>query len=400
MLSGPITDLWAEQDTNPDAIEAALRELLRERHAANEALAPARVLNLVVIVDREWKGEIANRLERVGRYTASRTVLCAVERGRTRLDAFAVMNYKNPKNGSIGVMHEQVEIDMGLEHLDGIETIVDPVVASDLPTVLWSPHGHEEAVKALLPMTDVMLVDSDSLLDPADAFAHASELIASAYVVDLAWLRTTPWRERLAASFDPARRRAALNRIAAVTVRHRAASVASALLLVGWLASRLHWEPARLEPGERETLRGVARRAEEDVAVELDPVEQESPGLGGVTVTCARDSSLSLDRGAGGLRARERSPGGEEREWQVLGASRGEGGILGEGVRQALLRDPTYGPALAAARLLGDVGGRRGRRGSRRAGGRIDAKGRIPGAGQDGQRGGRRTEPDQRLVRG
>ena len=36
----------------------------------------------------------------------------------------------------------------------------------------------------------------------------------------------------------------------------------------------------------------------------------------------------------------------------MLGASRGESGILGEGVRQALLRDPTYAPALAAARAM------------------------------------------------
>jgi hypothetical protein len=36
----------------------------------------------------------------------------------------------------------------------------------------------------------------------------------------------------------------------------------------------------------------------------------------------------------------------------VLGASRGEAGILGEGVRQALLRDPTYTPALACARVM------------------------------------------------
>ena len=36
----------------------------------------------------------------------------------------------------------------------------------------------------------------------------------------------------------------------------------------------------------------------------------------------------------------------------MLGASRGEGGILGEGIRQALLRDPTYGLALDAAREL------------------------------------------------
>jgi hypothetical protein len=36
----------------------------------------------------------------------------------------------------------------------------------------------------------------------------------------------------------------------------------------------------------------------------------------------------------------------------VLGASRGEGGILGEGIRQALLRDPTYAGALACAEAL------------------------------------------------
>jgi hypothetical protein len=74
------------------------------------------------------------------------------------------------------------------------------------------------------------------------------------------------------------------------------------------------------------------------------------PGISGVTVACPDGFSLSLDRGRGGLRARQRDPSGREREWQVLGASRGEGGILGEGVRQALLRDPTYGPALEAAR--------------------------------------------------
>src|SRR5690349_24119638 len=46
-------DVWSEENTTPDAIEQALRELLRQRHAANKGLAPARVLNLVVIVDRD-----------------------------------------------------------------------------------------------------------------------------------------------------------------------------------------------------------------------------------------------------------------------------------------------------------------------------------------------------------
>jgi hypothetical protein len=58
---------------------------------------------------------------------------------------------------------------------------------------------------------------------------------------------------------------------------------------------------------------------------------------------------LSLDRGPGGLSATRATSDGRLSEWTVLGASRGEAGILGEGIRQALLRDPTYRPALAAA---------------------------------------------------
>ncbi len=216
-------DLWSEHDTTPDAIEAALRELLVKRHGANQALAPARVLNLVVIVDRDWKGEISNRLARVGRYHASRTVLCAVQDGRKTIDARVVMSYEQPSGASLGVIQEQVELDLGPEHLDALETIVDPLIVSDLPTVLWSPHGHEQAVQALLEMIDVMLLDSDDALAAPEALARASALLGEAYLVDLAWLRTTPWRERLAASFDPPERATALQGISGIEVRYRPA---------------------------------------------------------------------------------------------------------------------------------------------------------------------------------
>jgi hypothetical protein len=90
-----------------------------------------------------------------------------------------------------------------------------------------------------------------------------------------------------------------------------------------------------------------------EVEIELAPVEQTSPGLAGVTVNWRPGCSFSLDRDIGGLRARETNGAGE-RSWIVLGASRGEAGILGEGVRQALLRDPTYAPALKAAQRVWD----------------------------------------------
>jgi glucose-6-phosphate dehydrogenase assembly protein OpcA len=344
-------DIWSQQDTSPDAIEAALRELLRERHAANEALAPARVINLIVIVDREWKGEIANRLERAGRYHGSRTVLCAVEEGRTTLDAVATVSYEEPQGSSLGVMHESVEIDLGPEHLRALQTICDPVLAGELPTVLWSPHGHPEAVDAVCPLIDVMLLDSDDTDDPVEAFARADRMRKHAYIVDLAWLRTTPWRERLAATFDLPERLAALREIEELEIRHRETSLASALLLAGWLSSRLKWERShlRLWDGQPAGDAGDERGA---VIVSLHTAEQEAPGLAGVTVSTADGISVSLQRGQGGLDATERTGEGEERTWKVFGASRGEGGILGEGIRQALLRDPTYLPALEAARGL------------------------------------------------
>ncbi|HEY2161134.1 MAG TPA: glucose-6-phosphate dehydrogenase assembly protein OpcA [Solirubrobacteraceae bacterium] len=323
-------DVWTAQDTTPDEIESALRRLLRERHAANPSIAPARVLNLVVVVDSGLKGEIAERLSQVGRYNASRTILCSVEEGRDTLDAVAVMSYDESPGGSLTVVHERVEIDIGPEHLARLDTIVDPVLVSEITTMLWAPHGHDEAASVLMPFLDVILMDSDDQADAGAGFARAEDCLREVYVVDLAWLRTTPWRERLAASFDPPDRRAGLARLNEVSVRHAPSSKASASLLVGWLCSRLDWNGER--PG-----------------IQLDAVEQEAPGLAGVTVSWGEESSLSLDRGRGGLLARERGADGQERVWRVLGSSRGEGGILGEGVRQALLRDPTYGPALIAA---------------------------------------------------
>jgi hypothetical protein len=71
-----------------------------------------------------------------------------------------------------------------------------------------------------------------------------------------------------------------------------------------------------------------------------------------VTIETRLGLTVALDRGPGGLTAQRKTPDGHESTWTVVGASRGEAGILGEGIRQALLRDPTYKPALEAGRVL------------------------------------------------
>lgn len=347
---------WAESDTSPERIEAALRELLRQRHAENEALVPARVLNLIVIADREWRGEVVNRLERVGRYHPSRTILCTIEDDRRTIDGYARVSGDVAATGGVGVLRESVEIALGAVHAGRIDTIIDPILISELPTVVWSPHNRDEAVEALLPLADVILIDTDDPVffdGPGAALARAADLLESNVdIVDLAWLRTIAWRERLAGSFSDPSRADLLDGLRRIYVRHHHGSIVSALLLTGWLASRLGWVPSALEPAAAGARRATAARAGGGgaIGIEFNPVAQAIRGLAGVTVTGSSGFSLSLERAPGGLVAREQRAGAKPREWQLFGASRGEDGILGEGVRQALIRDHVYGPALQAAR--------------------------------------------------
>jgi glucose-6-phosphate dehydrogenase assembly protein OpcA len=304
----------------------------------------------VAIVDAEFRGEIENRLQRVGRYHPSRLVLCAVEEGRTKLDAWAGIGTDDAhaEPGHFAVAHERVEVLVGPQHLKVLDRIVDPLVVPDLATMVWAPHGHPDAVDALRRLAQIILIDSQDEPDVRDALDRAADLAGAAYVVDLAWLRSTPWRERVAAIFDPPAYRAMLPAISAITVRHREDSVASATLFCGWLSARLGWKPGRLSQA-RGHWTGHARARRGEVRITLQPVQMNPPGLDGVTIELASGAAVSLDRGPGGLRSVRRARDGSEQSWTVLGASRGEAGILGEGVRQALLRDPTYRPALACA---------------------------------------------------
>jgi glucose-6-phosphate dehydrogenase assembly protein OpcA len=257
-----------------------------------------------------------------------------------------------PSPGHIAVAKERIELDIGPRHLAKLDTIVDPVLVIDLATMVWAPHGHEQAIDSLRRLAQIVLVDSQDQPDVATALRRAADLSWYAYVVDLAWLRSTPWRERVAATFDPVHLRPDLRHISAVTVRHNPESAAAALLLIGWLASRLAWQPSKLIP-RNGGLAGKAHAKRQDVDLCLEPeIRQSVRGLAGLTLETASGRHFELDRGPGGLRAKYRNRKGDEREWTVLGASRGEAGILGEGIRQALLRDPTYGPALDAANAL------------------------------------------------
>jgi len=345
---------WTAEGASVDEVEAALRELLHRAHEQDEHVVPARVLNMIAFVDQKRSTEVMTRLRHVGRYSASRLLILAL---RPDLDELRARLQIAPETGApqqdadeTALVREVVRIELGDRHLPDIQTIAAPLVVTDLPTLLWSPHGHRAETEPLLALAQSVLVDSVDDHDAAAGLAQAIELAGEAYVVDLAWLRSTPWRERLAGAFD--RRRDELTRISSVQVRHHPDSTAAAALALGWLASRLGWREGRLQCSDS-GFGGSVRCGERSIELTMTPdPELRVRGLAGVAIETTSGWRLALDRGPGGLRARRSERDGTARSWTIPGASRGESGVLGEGIRQALLRDPTYLPALLAAKAM------------------------------------------------
>ena len=256
-----------------------------------------------------------------------------------------------------------VIVRLGERHLDDLLTIADPLVVTDLPTLLWSPHGHPEAVDALLSLAQATLIDSIEESVWREALDRASELTEHLYVVDLAWLRSTPWRERVAAAFDGPKMRPELDRLDAVTVRHHPASTVAGMLFLGWLASRLGWALDHAEIVSEKlgagVLSGTAKAGERQIALKLKAAPELSvPGLAGLDLCSESGLRCAWTADRVGCTRNVVETGRARTAVDAARRLARRGRILGEGIRQALLRDPTYGPALHAAREMLPVAAR------------------------------------------
>jgi hypothetical protein len=263
--------------------------------------------NLVVVGDAE-------RLARAGPLPPLRIIHCSVEPGRAVPGAATVAPERalRRERGDFTVASERVQLALGEDHLARLDTIVAPLLAPGRPTVAWCPHA--AALPALGRLADAVVVDSD---------AGARDAPAGPRVVDLAWLRTAPWRERIAALFDPPAERSLIE---AVRIRHHPASERAAVLVLGWLAARL----GRL-PGAP--------------AVEAD-AEVRAPGISRIGLSSGSGRSVVIERTRRGLSVLERPPDGPERRWTAAGPARGEGLVLADGIRSALRPDPGFAAAL------------------------------------------------------
>ncbi|MGH3663346.1 MAG: glucose-6-phosphate dehydrogenase assembly protein OpcA [Micromonosporaceae bacterium] len=118
------------------------------------------------------------------------------------------------------------------------ESVALPLLAPDVPVLTWwrSPPPERIAYDPLGVVADRRVTDASAAPDPIAALAQR----AADYVpgdTDLAWTRITPWRTLVASVFDTASAPAVSAEISAP------ASDPGAVLLAGWLKTRLGIEP-------------------------------------------------------------------------------------------------------------------------------------------------------------
>ncbi len=131
--------------------------------------------------------------------------------------------------------------------LNRVGDTVAALMVPELPKFVWwkaTPNPEHELFKKMVECCRCIILDSSYYSDPEGEFLKMVELIeAETYVADLNWHRFGAWQELTAASFDPPERREYIQDIDQVTIDYEKGNPAQALMFLGWLASRLEWQP-------------------------------------------------------------------------------------------------------------------------------------------------------------
>jgi glucose-6-phosphate dehydrogenase assembly protein OpcA len=176
-----------------------------------------------------------------------------------------------------------------------LPSAVVSLLVADLPVFVWwqgaLPDVNDGVLGELAEIATRVIIDSDDA--GLDAAAWLEPRVAG--LVDMAWVRTAPWREAIAAMFDGREQRRALDHLIGAEV---VGPPNQAALIVGWLRSRLDRQVG-MDVRKAKRLNRVELRCGDDVFIaERGPRNHHGiaagPGLGERTFALPPGDAVSL----------------------------------------------------------------------------------------------------------
>lgn len=230
--------------------------------AGEEASGVTRVcvLNLIVYASHEEdRTQIDEVLDEVTAHTPSRALVLIANRDSTeaKLEAkVSTLCQEASRGGAKRVCGEQVTIEASGSQVEAAASAIEPLVVPDVPVFLWwkdIPHEEDKLFNRLVELSDRVVIDSLVFDHPHHDLQRLAKIISERrqylLVSDVNWGRLTSWRNLIAGFWDVADYRTHLDALDHVLIEFDPPDVASeeiaaqALLVAGWLASRLKWQP-------------------------------------------------------------------------------------------------------------------------------------------------------------
>lgn len=214
-------------------VEHRLAEL-RSQEEDGQANLRTSVMTHVAWAPPAWADAARKTLAGMEERHPSRTILLFPEPSRAdRIDVNVSMRCYAMPGVSREVCSEVIELRLGGKRVQAPASVVQPLLISDLPTFCrWRglpPWGAPE-LEQLVDVCDRLVVDSSEWRGLPGAYEELAKLFDRIAVSDIAWGRAVGWRGRLAEQWPEVKKVEQLS----VT-----GPKADALLLAGWLRSRL-----------------------------------------------------------------------------------------------------------------------------------------------------------------
>jgi glucose-6-phosphate dehydrogenase assembly protein OpcA len=374
------------QTLDVQAVERELNRLWMEnaggRPDEEAAVMRARVLNLLVYVSSdEALDEVNGLLSEVTAAHPCRALVMVAERaGQDHDIEMYVSAYCQATGGAraLNLCCEQVTVRAGGRFSVELPSACEPLLVPDLPIFLWwrdQPRLNDRVFRKLSHTSDRVIFDSADFLHPYQDLLALSELLekeraAHTGLSDLNWARLTSWRSLLASFYDVREYREALGLVNRVRIEYVApeadagAIAPKALILAGWLMSRLGWRAVSATAEEKQASEAGVRVARlecegREILIEFESVSRGAEMHGWIARAELRaendrlNSTFVVARSEDGRYLETQALSNDERRASrlLIGGDKTESELLGREL-EILCHDRIYEEAVRAAVTL------------------------------------------------
>ena len=225
---------------------------LREKESGDGAPIPrTSTMTHLVWAPPAWLPQARATLAGLHDRHPARTILLVPEPRRTTGLAVSTSLYAIDLDGARDAYAEVIEVRLQGGTIAHPASVVLPLLVADLPVFCrWrgAPEWESSQLHELVGVADRLVVDSSEWRELPGAYGRLGEILGRIAVSDIAFARTVDWRARLADRWPG---------IAKIERLRVEGPKADALLIAGWLRSRLRREIS-LTHRRADTLQAIA----------------------------------------------------------------------------------------------------------------------------------------------